>query len=201
MILFKSLFCSTPIKIFVCFFCMLSFEIKSSAQTTVDLSLSTSTGTEAGMTVVTVIATTNTAVTADETVTLTISGSNITTGDYTLNAMAQNIVTITIPNGLTTGTATFSVNDEAVMESLETAVLTISNPSAGITLGTTTTAMIHIEDNDIVNTATLYNRANLKNNSIITVQGKPYLNQGLITGAGTINGSFINSGTFSPGNN
>ncbi|EDN65040.1 hypothetical protein BGP_6491 [Beggiatoa sp. PS] len=42
-------------------------------------------------------------------------------------------------DGQTTGTATFTIVDDSVVESTETATLTISNPTAGIVLGTTTT--------------------------------------------------------------
>lgn len=167
----------------------------------VNLSVSSTSVAEGDMSVITVTAIASAAVTANETVTLTVTGSNITTVDYTLNTMIQNTVTITIPNGMTMGTATFSVFDDTVIESLETAVLTISNPSAGLLLGTTTSRMIHIEDNDIVNTATLYNRAYLKNNGLITVQGKPYINTGKVDGKGTFIGSFVNNGGLSPGNN
>lgn len=176
--------------------------VESSASSNeVNLSVSSTSAAEGDISAITVTAIASAAVTANETVTLTVTGSNITTVDYTLNTMIQNTITITIPNGMTMGTATFSVNDDTAMESLETAVLTISNPSAGLILGTTTSQMIHIEDNDIVNTATLYNRSYLKNNSLITVQGKPYINSGTVDGKGAFIGSFINNGTLSPGNN
>jgi len=109
---------------------------------TVTLSVSTNAGTEAGSTLITVIATASSPVTGDQTVNLGVSGTGITTGDYTLS---NNV--ITIANGQTEGTVTFTVADDTVFEGLETAVLTISNPTSGITLGTTT-QNISITDND-----------------------------------------------------
>ncbi|MDD5277516.1 MAG: ExeM/NucH family extracellular endonuclease [Methylovulum sp.] len=110
---------------------------------TVNLSVSSNTGTEAGTTAITVTATASAAVTSDQTVDLAVTGTGITAGDYTLSN-----TTITILNGGTTGSVTFTVVDDAVPEVTETAVLTISNPSAGLALGATTTQNIDITDND-----------------------------------------------------
>lgn len=110
----------------------------------VNLSVSSNTGTEAAASVITVTATASAAVTGDQTVSLGISGTNITGGDYNLSN-----ATITILSGATTGSVTFTVVDDAVAEALEMAVLTISNPSAGITLGSTLTQSIDITDNDV----------------------------------------------------
>ena len=109
----------------------------------VNLSVSSNTGSEAAATVITVTATASSAVTGNQTVDLGVTGTNITAGDYTLSGS-----TITIPNGGTTGTVTFTVVDDAVVESTETANLTISNPSSGIILGSTVTQNIDITDND-----------------------------------------------------
>ncbi len=110
---------------------------------TVNLSLSTNTALEASATAVLVTATTSAPVVGSQTLSLIVSGTNITTGDYTLSNM-----TITIPNGATTGTVTFTVVDDAIVEATETASLTISSPSAGILLGTITTQTVFITDND-----------------------------------------------------
>lgn len=109
----------------------------------VNLSVSASSGGESGATAITVTATASGAVTGDQTVSLAVTGMNITTGDYTLSN-----TTITIPNGLTTGTATFTIVDDALVEGTETATVTISNPSEGITLGAITAQDISIIDND-----------------------------------------------------
>ena len=111
---------------------------------TVALSISTNAGSEAGTTAITVTATSSSAVSTDETVTLGVSGTNITSGDYSLS----NSV-ITIVNGQTSGSVTFTVVDDVLVEGSETAVLTISNPSSGLTLGTTTSQNITITDNDV----------------------------------------------------
>ncbi len=96
-------------------------------------------------------ATADRAVEGSQTVTLTVSGTNITPGDYTLNNNTTNTVTITIPDGQTTGTATFKVVDDAIVEGAETATLTIGNPSSRLALGTTISQTIAITDNDTAN--------------------------------------------------
>lgn len=125
--------------------------ITGTTNPTVNLSVSSPTGTEAVVTPITVTVTANPAVTTTQTVKLTVTGngsSDITTGDYSLNGLTTNTVTITIPDGGTTGTATFTVVDDASVEGTETATLTISNPSSGIIIGTNT-QNITITDNDI----------------------------------------------------
>ena len=109
----------------------------------VNLSVSAVTGSEAGKTVITVTATTASAVIGDQTVNLSATGTGITAGDYVLSSGM-----ITILNGATTGSVTFTVVDDAIVEGTETALLTISNPSAGITLGSTASQSIAIADND-----------------------------------------------------
>ncbi|MFC4263057.1 choice-of-anchor I family protein [Ferruginibacter yonginensis] len=136
---------------------------------TVTLSVSTNTAAEADATVVTVTATTSAPVTSNQTVTLGVTGTNITAGDYNLSN-----TTITIPNGATTGTVTFTVVDDAVVEGTETATLTISAPSSGIALGTTTTQNLTITDNDVaanptVNLSVSTNTASEENATIVTV--------------------------------
>lgn len=118
--------------------------VAPAATPSVNLSVNTNAGTEAGTTVVTVTATASAAVSGDQTVSLGVSGTNITAGDYSLSN-----TTITILNGNTTGSVTFTIVDDAVVEGTETATLTISNPSSGILLGTTLTQDITITDNDI----------------------------------------------------
>jgi len=114
------------------------------ANPTVSLSVSTNSATESPATVVTVTATSSAAVTGNQTVNLVVSGTGITAGDYNLSN-----ATITIPNGLTTGTETFTIVNDNDVEGTETATLTISSPSAGITLGTPTTQNITIADDDL----------------------------------------------------
>lgn len=122
-----------------------SFSIGTSSNPTVNLSVSTNAGSEAGTTVITLTAIASSAVTGDQSVTVAVNGLGITTGDYTLS---NNV--ISIANGATTGSVTFTVVDDAVVEGIETATLSISNPSSGIALGSTTSLNIAIADNDVV---------------------------------------------------
>lgn len=117
---------------------------EAAALPTVTLSVSSNSSSETSPTAITVTATASAPVSGNQTVDLAVSGTNITAGDYNLSG-----TTITILNGQTTGSVTFTVVDDAVVESTETAVLTISNPSSGITLGSPVTQNINITDNDV----------------------------------------------------
>jgi Bacterial Ig domain/PA14 domain/Secretion system C-terminal sorting domain/HYR domain/Calx-beta domain len=109
----------------------------------VNLSVNANAGTEAGTTAITITATAASAVSGVQTVSLGVSGTGITAGDYTLSN-----TTITIPNSGTTGSVTFTIVDDILVEGTETATLTISSPSSGISLGATSTQNITITDND-----------------------------------------------------
>ncbi|MBP6003015.1 MAG: VCBS repeat-containing protein [Pyrinomonadaceae bacterium] len=109
----------------------------------VNLAVSANTGTEADTTAITVTATASDPVVGDQTVSLGVTGTDITAGDYMLTNG-----TITIPNGSTTGSVTFTVVNDLVYEGTETATLMISSPSAGIALGATTSQIVTITDND-----------------------------------------------------
>ncbi|MDB9453448.1 choice-of-anchor I family protein, partial [Dolichospermum circinale CS-541/06] len=109
----------------------------------VNLSVSSTTGTETGTTMITVTATASSAVSGNQTVNLGVSGTGITASDYYLS---KN--TITIAHGQTSGSVSFIVADDAIVEGTETATLTISTPSAGISLGATTSQNITITNND-----------------------------------------------------
>ncbi len=109
----------------------------------VNLSVSANTGAEADAPAITVTAAASGAVSGTQTVDLTVSGTGITTGDYTLSN-----ATITIPDGASSGSETFTIVDDNLYEGPETAILAISNPSDGISLGAETTQSIAITDND-----------------------------------------------------
>lgn len=109
----------------------------------VNLSISTNSASEAGTTVVTVTASSSVSVAGNQSVDLGVSGTGITSGDYLLSN-----TTITIPSGMFTGSVTFTVVDDTLGEGAETTVLTISNPSSGILLGSILTQNIVIADND-----------------------------------------------------
>ncbi|MFM2432408.1 MAG: hypothetical protein RLZZ511_3622 [Cyanobacteriota bacterium] len=114
-----------------------------SANPTVSLAVSSNAGTESGTTVITVTATASAAVTGNQTVALSVTGTGITASDYYLTGS-----TITIPSGQTSGSITFIVADDAIAEGNETATLTIDSSSAGINLGSTVSQNITIANND-----------------------------------------------------
>ena len=115
------------------------------ATPTVTLAVSSNAGSEAAETSIIVTATATAAVTGDQTVSLAVTGTRITAGDFTLSN-----ATITIPGGSTSGSVSFTVVDDADVEGTETATLTISNPSSGIALGApaSLSQTITITDND-----------------------------------------------------
>ncbi|MGY5352231.1 MBG domain-containing protein [Wenyingzhuangia sp. IMCC45533] len=119
----------------------LGIDFKNS--TLVNLSVSANTATEAVATAITVTATADNAVVGDQTIEVNVSGTTITNSDYTLSN-----ATITILNGQTIGSTTFTIQDDTVVEGFETATLTLSNPSAGIALGSAISKDIIITDND-----------------------------------------------------
>ncbi len=109
----------------------------------VSLAISPVSGSEAAATVATLTATASAAVVGDQTLDITVTGTGITAGDYVLSS-----TTITILNGQTTGTATFTVVDDVLVEGTETATIALINPSAGITLSGAASQTFAIDDND-----------------------------------------------------
>jgi len=164
----------------------------------VNLSVTSNAGSEAGTTLITVTATASSAVVGSQTLSLGVSGTNITAGDYTLSNP-----TITILNGQTTGTATFTVVDDVLIEGTETATLTLSNPSAGIVLGSTTTQAIGITDNDFpaVNLSVTSNVGSEAGTTLITVTATA---ASAVVGAQTLNlgvsGTNITAGDYTLSN-
>ncbi|WP_461642076.1 DUF6359 domain-containing protein [Labilibaculum euxinus] len=120
---------------------------KSNASTgtaiTVDLALSAATASEADQTVITLTATASEAVSESQTLDVYISGTGITAGDYTLSA-AQ----FTFAAGESTASASLTIVDDADVEGTESMTVSITNPSSGIQLGTTVSAVLSIADND-----------------------------------------------------
>jgi uncharacterized protein YjiK len=115
----------------------------STAIPTVSLSVSSNVGTEAGTTNVTIKATSSAVVNGDQTMNLGVTGTNITIGDYSLSSSI-----ITILDGQSTGSVSFTVVNDALVENTEAATLTINNPSSGIILGATIAQSITIIDNE-----------------------------------------------------
>ena len=110
---------------------------------TVELSLSTTSASEADATAITLTATTSEIVGENQTVVLSIAGTGITAGDYTLSTTQ-----VTILAGESSATSTLTIADDSEKEGSETLTVSLSNPSAGIALGTTVTGSISIADND-----------------------------------------------------
>ena len=121
-----------------------TFTVLPNCSITVNLSVSAASASEASATSITITVTASSAVSVDETVSVAVGGSGIASGDYNLSN-----TTITIPSGSTTGSVTISILDDILIEGTETATLTISNPSVGLTLGSTITQDITITDNDL----------------------------------------------------
>ncbi|MCB0755585.1 MAG: lamin tail domain-containing protein [Flavobacteriales bacterium] len=120
--------------------------IIASANPGVEISASQASGSEAATSSITITATASSAVSGDQTIQLNISGTGITAGDYTIS----NSGIITILDGQTTGTATFTIVDDAGVEGNETATISYNagGISSGLTLGTVTSLDIDIVDND-----------------------------------------------------
>ncbi|MEG4990191.1 DUF4347 domain-containing protein, partial [Microcoleus sp. BR0-C5] len=108
---------------------------------TVNLEVSPTTGSEAGTTSITVTATTALPVVGDQTVDLDLTG--VDAADFTGPIPTQ----ITIADGQSSGQVTFTIADDNIAEIDEIANLSISNASAGLQLGTTTTGSFTILDN------------------------------------------------------
>ena len=98
----------------------------------VNLTASTTTASEAGTTAITFTATAEGNVVGNQTIDLALTGT-ASAADFTGAIPTQ----ITIPDGNSTGQVTITVNDDLIAEGDETGILTISNPSTGIALGTT----------------------------------------------------------------
>lgn len=101
-------------------------------------------GHETAGTQITITATANRAVDGDQTVDVVVTGDGILASDYALSN-----VQITIPNGQTTGAIVFTILDDGEIEDVETATVSIANPSAGIVLGTTTANTVSIVSDDV----------------------------------------------------
>ncbi|TRX40149.1 SdiA-regulated domain-containing protein [Flavobacterium restrictum] len=115
----------------------------TTSKPTVSLSVSSNTGSETGTTAITITAISDNAVNGNQTVDLGITGTNITSGDYSVS----NSV-ITILNGQTTGSVTFTVLDDVLVEGSEIATFAITNPSTGIAITTSNVQTVTIADND-----------------------------------------------------
>lgn len=110
----------------------------------VNFGVSANSGSEAAGTVITLVASTASVLASAETVDLQVTGTGIDGTDYVLSSGS-----ITIAAGQTIGTATFTILDDLLVENLETAVVSIVNPSIGLSLGTVTSQSISISSEDV----------------------------------------------------
>jgi microcystin-dependent protein len=141
----------------------------STAAPAVNLSVSGN-GTEAAGTIVTVTATAASIVPVDQTVSLAVTGTGVTGTDFVLSD-----TTITIPAGSTSGQVTFTVSNDQRLEGDETATLTISNPSSGITIGTNSQD-VTIDDNETGVVDFIADQSNAESvdpttNAVLTITG------------------------------
>ncbi|XZF62279.1 MAG: Calx-beta domain-containing protein [Gloeotrichia echinulata DVL01] len=77
----------------------------------------------------------------------------ITPADGTATAVSDynnSPITVTFANGETSKTVTIPLTDDSIYEPNETVNLTLNNPTGGATLGTQSTAILNIIDNDAV---------------------------------------------------
>ncbi|MFA8434554.1 MAG: endonuclease [Marinifilaceae bacterium] len=109
----------------------------------VELSLSATSGTEADQTQITITATASKPVSGIQNVTISVKGNQITASDYLLSNS-----TISIPDNSTSGSITFTIQDDNEAEANETATISINNYTNGLYPGTTVSANITIVDND-----------------------------------------------------
>lgn len=121
----------------------ITFAPVASGTPVVQLTVSSDTASEAGMSVITIKANASASVTASQTISLNISGTGITSGDYSLSAS-----TLTIPAGSATASATFTVKDDILGEGTETARIALRSASSGISIGWDSVKTITIADND-----------------------------------------------------
>ncbi len=166
----------------------------------VQLSASNVSGTEDGATTITLTATTTDPVIGNQSVVLTITGTNITTSDYTLDGLSQNNFMITIADGQTSGSVSLMIINDSEEEGPELLAASIINPTSGLILGNINKQFIEILDNDLtfglLNRSIIYNRS-----SMITIGGdKSLKNLGMLKGSGIINAKLLNTGVLSPGN-
>lgn len=130
----------------------------------ISLSVSSNTASEAAAgTPVIVTATASQPVVGNQTVTLALSDTAVINSDYTLSS-----TTITIPDGQTSGSVTFSVIDDAVFEETEYAQLTTSGVSSGLTAAFPNNQKITISDNDVPPQLSVNDVSKTEGNSGIT---------------------------------
>jgi hypothetical protein len=88
-------------------------------------------------------------------------GTAVFATDYSISFSAGTTTsttasgTLTVPSGTSSITVTITPADDAVVEPTENIRLTLSNPTNGYTLGTSSSASINLTDNDVAPTASV----------------------------------------------
>ncbi len=108
----------------------------------VNLSVNVTSITEGDATDIVLTATASAPVTGDQTVAVTLGGADV--ADFAGGVPAL----ITIEDGQTVGSITLNIEDDNLNEGTETATFSISGPTAGLVLGTTTSQQVLLLDND-----------------------------------------------------
>ncbi|NBD33558.1 MAG: hypothetical protein GVY17_11480 [Cyanobacteria bacterium] len=132
----------------------------------INLSVSPSTGNESDSTLITITATAAAAVSGDQTVDLSLSGT-AASDDFIGTIPTQ----LTIPDGQTEASFTVNVNDDTLQEGDETATFTLSNPSSGLALGATPSGDVLISDNEVAASETVLYRVNAGGAEIAALDG------------------------------
>ncbi|MDX1429362.1 MAG: Calx-beta domain-containing protein, partial [Rhodothermales bacterium] len=116
----------------------------------VNLAVSATEGTETETTQVTVTAAATGPVSGVQVLDIDLGGTAMLTSDYVItdDDTGEPGIQIEIPDGLTEATLTLEVVDDDLLEGAETVTLTLNNPSAGVSLGSTTVQEVTIIDND-----------------------------------------------------
>ena len=88
---------------------------------------------------------------SDQTVDLVVTGAGITTGDYSLTDGdgGKAGIQIQIASGSMSGSVTFTATDDGLVEVIETATLTVENPTLSLVLGPTVSRDITIISDDV----------------------------------------------------
>lgn len=113
----------------------------SGEMATVELTVSATSGSERAATQIILTATASESVDTDQTVSVVVGGAGITADDFALTSSV-----ITIPAGQTTGSVTLTVQSDQNLEGEETATISLSGYSSGISAGSVTSATLTIAD-------------------------------------------------------
>jgi hypothetical protein len=147
------------------------------ALSSVSLSVSTNSINEADSTPILISAVLSAPATTTESVELALSGSASLGADYQLSDLF-----ITIPAGSTNGSVSLTIIDDTLVEGAETIILTLINPSSGLSMGTPNTQTITIIDDDVALSSV---SLSVSTNSINEADGTPILISAVLSAPAT----------------